>query len=192
MDFSSINLSNFSLNPCKFSRSSCSEESHNLSLCCVKKQLSPYSTPVLLCTLTLWLFICPLAGFQKLGTCRSGFVQFLIVNEKASGSQSPSAFPHDAMALLSPLVPQTPLFQPRLSLILYLKHILSETLEEPWHVCDAWFLSTEVMPMPLIYLFMCPLIILYYGFSWFSWCRSQIHSSDRYTCKQAYSHRYSK
>lgn len=114
MDFSSINLFNFSLNPRKFSRSSCDEESHNLSLCCVKKQLSPYRTPLLLCTLTARLFVCPLACFQKPGTRRSLLVQFWALKEKAAGPQAPSAFHQDLTALLSPLAPQTSLFQLRL------------------------------------------------------------------------------
>lgn len=55
-NFSFTNLSNFSLNPWKFSRTSHGKESDNLNLCCVKKQLSPSSAHLLLLTLTAVVF----------------------------------------------------------------------------------------------------------------------------------------
>ena len=152
----------------------------------MKKQLSPYSTPLLLCTLTAWLFVCPLACFQKPGTCRSLLVQFWTLREKAVGPQAPSAFHRDTTALLSPLATQTPLFQLRL---LSYSVPMTHPLWDPWRaLAHLWcvislYKSHAYSPN----LFMCPLIILYYSFSWFSWYGSQIHSSDdtlvnRHTC----------
>lgn len=99
-NFSSTNLSNISLNPWTFWRSSSGKESDNLNLCCVKEQLSP-SSAFCCCSLLLhWFFVCPSACFQKPGTCRSLLVQCLPHKEKTAVPRTPS-FHWDITALFT-------------------------------------------------------------------------------------------